>query len=95
MNSGDTGTKDASFQWLTRLAAPNIKDWIFNATPYAGPINNNSPRGVYAIAYTGGITYAGSAAENYRYQRPALQIKGYIHLHPWFLNYDKYDNSKR
>lgn len=75
MGGGDSGTKDLFFAWKSRLSTPNVLDWAFMSSPYKGIINSNKPIGVYTIAYTGGITYAGSAAENHRYQRPALYQK--------------------
>ena len=74
MQSGDKGTKDFAFQWRSLLPTPNIKDWIFQSTPYYGSINSYAKCGIYAIAYTGGSTYAGGASENQRYQRPTLYV---------------------
>ncbi len=72
MQIADTGSKDLAFQWESLLPTDNIKDWIFQSTPYSGSINSYALFGVYTIAYTGGTTYAGEANEDFRYQRPAL-----------------------
>ena len=84
MQIADTGSKDLAFQWESLLPTDNIKDWIFQSTPYSGSINSYALFGVYTIAYTGGTTYAGEANEDFRYQRPALYI---------FDNYGKYHSS--
>lgn len=72
MNRSDTGTKDTSFQWKSKLATPNLKDWLYQSTPYRGALNSYNAQGVYTIAYTGGTSYAGGSIENFRYMRPAL-----------------------
>lgn len=72
MDISDTGTKDITLRWPSLDPIPNIKDWVFFATPYEGIMISNKNIGVHALSYLGGTTLAGGSNENMRQQRPAL-----------------------